>query len=130
MAKESRRALFHGSIENLKPGAVIEPLGGATKRAYATSNVDEAIEHTRQRVKTGFSQQIMGNKNPHHGYIYEVEPVEGDTTLTDANKSDAFKGAVHSEQGFRVSRQIASVLHPDPEARKTRDPLTNKPFGG
>jgi len=109
---EKRSELFHGTIENLKPGDIVEPLGGSNNRSYATSNLDEAVMHTQRKLQTGFSSRTMQQKNPHHGKIYEVEPIEGDATLQDASKAGDFQGAVHSEKGFRVSRQIASVLRP------------------
>jgi hypothetical protein len=109
---EARGQLFHGTIENLKPGDIVEPLGGKNNRAYATSDLKEAEMHTQRKLSTGFSSRTMEQKNPHHGKIYEVEPLEGDSTLQDASKAGDFQGAVHSEKGFRVSRQLASVLKP------------------
>lgn len=111
--------LFHGTIENLKPGDVIKP--GVGGRAWASSNLDRVVAHTTDRIASGLGYSSEG-QHPHHGNIYEVEPI-GQMTES-PHKSDYPEDFVAG--GFKVKGQVASVLNPDPVARKHRDPITNK----
>lgn len=117
-------ALFHGTIETLKPGDLIKPrtAGGA---AFATPNLKHAEAHTQDRIQSGLGFD-SASKNPHHGNIYEVEPI-GPNAHSDASNVD-FPGARSSTIGFVVKRQVASVLNPYIEARAGRDPITNSAY--
>ena len=121
---ERRDSFYHGTIENLQPGSIIKPRDERTS-AWATSNLQGAVKHTLDRIHSGLGQSSEG-QHPHHGNVYEVEPLENDSTFAQSPNRD-FPEAVSSKQGFRVSRQVASVLNPDPAARRHRDPITNKP---
>ena len=118
-------ALFHGTIETLKPGSVIKPLEEG-KNVWATKSFDYAQKHTIDRVSNGLGFSSEG-QHPHHGNINEVEPIKGDAVLKDNAELLGDKDTVVSRKGFRVKGQVASVLNPDLGARKHRDPITNKP---
>lgn len=124
MGSESRQSLFHGTIESLNPGDVVSPRDRGDV-SWATSNLHGAISHTQDRIQSGLGQGSEG-QHPHHGKVYEVEPLSSDSSFKPSPNRD-FPEAFTSQQGFRVSRQIASVLNPDLSARKHRDPITNKP---
>jgi hypothetical protein len=117
-------ALFHGTIETLKPGDLIKPrtTGGA---AFATPNLQHAEAHTQDRIQSGLGFDSVG-KHPHHGNIYEVEPI-GPNAHVDASNKD-FPGARSSKIGFVVKSHVASVLNPYIEARAGRDPITNSAY--
>lgn len=105
------RALFHGTIENLREGQLITPRtrGGV---AWASSDLGAVVEHTQDRTYTGLGHRGERYHPVHHGNIYEVEPVAQDPTLSEDSYSGT-KGAIHSKVGFRVKRHVASVLgHP------------------
>ena len=115
-------ALFHGTIETLKPGDLVKPrYSGA--RAWATPSLEDAEKHTQNRISSGLGFDSDG-KNPHHGNIYEVEPL---ISSEDASSTD-FPGAKSSTRGFIVKHQVASVLNPYIEARAGRDPITNSAY--
>ena len=101
------KQLFHGSIEDIKEGAIITP---RTKsgHAFATESFGGAVAHTQTRLGTGMG---LGDKskNVSHGKIYEVEPFPNDTSMEEAAFSGIVK-TVASKNGFRVKRQVASVL--------------------
>ena len=116
------RQLFHGTIETLKPGDLVKPrYSGA--RAWATPSLEDAEKHTQNRISSGLGFDSDG-KNPHHGNIYEVEPL---ISSEDASSTD-FPGAKSSTRGFIVKHQVASVLNPYIEARAGRDPITNSAY--
>ena len=71
--------LFHGTIESLPEGSLISPLHKGAN-AWATSDLNYAIKHTSDRVSTGLGLSSEG-QHPHHGNVYEVEPIEGDESL-------------------------------------------------
>ena len=98
--------LFHGTIETLKPGDLVQQHGGVV---WATNKLDYALEHTRDRTRSGFGAKPGGEYPVHHGNVYEVEPV-GDVK---ANTQEHNSGAFTSKSGFRVKAQVASVLGPD-----------------
>ena len=116
------KELFHGTIETLKPGDLVKPrYSGA--RAWATPSLEDAEKHTQNRISSGLGFDSDG-KNPHHGNIYEVEPL---ISSEDASSTD-FPGAKSSTRGFIVKHQVASVLNPYIEARAGRDPITNSAY--
>ena len=100
--------LFHGTIETLKPGDWIKPRT-PHGTAWATSDINAAVEHTQDRIQTGLGH---GDKrlDVDHGNVYEVEKLPwghyNDKPFT------ATPGAVGSATGFRVKDQVASVLKP------------------
>ena len=100
---------YHGTIENIPEGTMVTPRR-ANDWAWATNNLSGAIDHTRTRIGTGMGR---GDKSQAvtHGNIYEVEPVKGDETLSPPGES-GIPGAVASRVGFKVKKQIASVLKP------------------
>jgi hypothetical protein len=106
-------ALFHGTIETLKPGDLVKPRHSGAA-AWATPSLQDAEKHTQDRINSGLGFSSEG-KNPHHGNIYEVEPI-GPNAHSDASNTD-FPGARSSNIGFVVKRQVASVLNPYIEAR-------------
>jgi hypothetical protein len=115
-------ALFHGTIETLKPGDLVKPrYSGA--HAWATPSLQDAEKHTQNRISSGLGFESVG-KHPHHGNIYEVEPL---ISSEDASTPD-FPGARSSTRGFMVKRHVASVLNPYIEARAGRDPITNSAY--
>jgi hypothetical protein len=116
--------LFHGTIETLKPGDLVKPrYSGA--RAWATPSLEDAEKHTQDRISSGLGFDSVG-KHPHHGNIYEVEPL-APTLHSDASSTD-FPGARSSNIGFVVKSHVASVLNPYIEARAGRDPITNSAY--
>ena len=117
-------ALFHGTIETLKTGDLIKPrtAGGS---AFATPNLEHAEAHTQDRIQSGLGFDSVG-KHPHHGNIYEVEPI-GPNAHSDSSNVD-FPGARSSHIGFVVKNHVASVLNPYIEARAGRDPITNSAY--
>ena len=117
-------ALFHGTIETLKPGDLIKPRHSGAP-AYATPSLSDAEKHTQNRISSGLGFDSVG-KHPHHGNIYEVEPI-GPNAHSDASNTD-FPGARSSNIGFVVKNQVASVLNPYIEARAGRDPITNSAY--
>jgi hypothetical protein len=95
------KPLFHGTTENMKPGDIIKPtpqvISGLTE-AYATHNYDEAYNYAGARS--------LG-RHTLFGSVYEVEPLEKDTTLQKkpsllTNRKDVRT----SEVGFRVKRHV------------------------
>ncbi len=109
MAAENNlsKQLFHGSIEDIKEGEIITPrLKGGW--AFATQNIEGAVAHTQTRLGTGMG---LGNKSKSvsYGKIYEVEPLSKDTSLG-ASEVSGIDNTVASKEGFKVKRQVASVL--------------------
>jgi hypothetical protein len=98
------RELFHGSIEDIKEGATITP---RLKNgwAFATDSLEGAIAHTQTRLGTGMG---LGNesKSVSHG---EVESLPNDESVG-RSEASGIGGAIASKKGFKVKRQIASVL--------------------
>jgi len=94
-------ALFHGTIETLKPGDVIKP---RTEHgvAWATSDMDYALKHAHDRARSGFGVNDGGEYPVHHGSVYEVEPVG-------EHRQEEDKTIFTSRQ-FRVKGQVTSVL--------------------
>jgi hypothetical protein len=125
MSSPLSHQLFHGTIETLKPGAVIKPLEEG-KNVWATKSFDYAQKHTTDRISSGLGFSSTG-QHPHHGNIYEVEPLPADAVQSDNPELLGDKNTVVSKKGFVVKGQVASVLNPDLGARKHRDPITNKP---
>ena len=117
-------ALFHGTIETLKPGDLVKPRHSGAA-AWATPSLQDAEKHTQDRINSGLGFDSAG-KNPHHGNIYEVEPI-GPNAHSDASSKD-FPGARSSNIGFVVKEHVASVLNPYIEARAGRDPITNSAY--
>lgn len=117
-------ALFHGTIETLKTGDLIKPRHSGAS-AWATPSLQDAEKHTQDRISSGLGFDSVG-KHPHHGNIYEVEPV-GPNAHSDASNVD-FPGARSSNIGFVVKNHVASVLNPYIEARAGRDPITNSAY--
>lgn len=103
---EREEAFYHGTIENIPEGGVIEP---RTERghAWATKDLHAAIQHTQSRIGTGMGKSDT-SKSVSHGKIYEVTPV--DSKSVEEPGLSGTSGAVASRKGFKVSRQIASVL--------------------
>lgn len=103
---ERQNAFYHGTIENIPEGAVVEPRtkGG---HAWATTDLKSAVEHTQKRIHSGIGKSDE-NKTVSHGKIYEVTPVDEGSVETET--MSGIKNAVASRKGFKVSRQIASVL--------------------
>lgn len=99
-------ALFHGTIETFKPGDIIKPVSA---HAWATSDLQAALEHAHHRVVSGYGQGRDGEYPVHHGNVYEVEPIKPKSMITDITMSGTAK-AVASQDGFRVKGQVASVL--------------------
>jgi hypothetical protein len=100
-------SLYHGSIEDIREGATITPrLKGGW--AFATQNIEGAVAHTQTRLGTGMG---LGNesKNVSHGKIYEVDPISNDTSIGESEAS-GINSTIASKQGFKVKRQVASVL--------------------
>ena len=98
-------ALFHGTIETLKPGDVIRP---RTEHgtAWATSDLDYALKHTQHRTTTGMGERDGGEYPVHHGNVYEVEPAEG----TEFPKNAYGDKTIFAGRAFKVKSQVASVL--------------------
>jgi predicted transcriptional regulator len=101
------KQLFHGSIEDIREGATITPrLKGGW--AFATQSIEGAVAHTQTRLGTGMG---VGDKSKSvsHGKIYEVEPMSKDTSIG-ASEVSGIDNTVASRKGFKVKRQVASVL--------------------
>lgn len=97
------KPLFHGTTENIKVGDVIRPtpqvISGLTE-AYATHNYNEAYNYAGSRAS---------NRNALFGSVYEVEPLEKDTTIKKKKSllgDQRQKPIRTSEQGFRVKRHV------------------------
>lgn len=93
------KPLFHGTTENIKPGDIIKPtpqvISGRTE-AYATESLTEA---------KGYAGSRAWGRNTLFGSVYEVEPIEGDTTLKKGRSFLTNNANVHvSDLGFRVKR--------------------------
>ena len=117
-------SLFHGTIETLKPGDLVKPRHSGAA-AWATPSLADAEKHTQDRISSGLGFDSVG-KHPHHGNIYEVEPL-APSLHSDASSKD-FPGARSSNIGFIVKKHVASVLNPYIEARAGRDPITNSAY--
>ena len=95
------KQLFHGTIETLKPGDVIKP---RTEHgtAWATSDIQYALEHAHSRVRSGYGMNDGGEYPVHHGNVYEVEAMDEHRNTEDKH---IFVG-----RGFKVKDHVASVL--------------------
>lgn len=102
------RQLFHGTIETLKPGDVIKP---RTEHgtAWATDDLHYALNHAKDRVRSGFGANPGGEYPVHHANVYEVEPV---SDYKPGEYANTFVG-----KQFKVKNQIASVLGEDDNLR-------------
>ena len=110
--------LFHGTVETLKEGQQIRPRMDTW--AWATNDLNAAIEHTKDRTLSGLGQKPGGEYPVHHGNIYEVEPIHIAGGIDPTIKTETMsgtKGAVASSLGFKVKKHVASVLGPE-EDRK------------
>lgn len=108
------KALFHGTIETLKEGQQIRPR--MDTHAWATSDLQAAIEHTHDRTISGLGERSGGEYPVHHGNIYEVEPIHiagGIDPTIQTETMSGTKGAIASKIGFKVKRHVASVLGPE-----------------
>ena len=97
------QALFHGTIETLKPGDIIKP---RTEHgtAWATSDLNYALDHAKDRVRSGYGANDGGEYPVHHGNVYEVEPA-------DEHKIHPTEGShIFTGKAFKVKNQVASVL--------------------
>ena len=99
----SPKQFFHGTIETLNPGDIIKPRY-KNGTAWATSDLNYALQHTQKRVTDGYGINDGGEYPVHHGNVYEVEPAEGDS-YKEAHDKTIFTG-----NAFRVKGQVASVL--------------------
>ena len=110
--------LFHGTIETLNEGQQIRPRTGTW--AWATSDLNAAVEHTKDRTRSGLGEKSGGEYPVHHGNIYEVEPIHiaggVDPTIQTETMSGTH-GAIASQLGFKVKRHIASVPGPEEDRR-------------
>ena len=94
--------LFHGTIETLKPGDLIKP---RTEHgtAWATSDLSYALNHAKDRVRSGYGANDGGEYPVHHGNVYEVEPA-------DESKQAEHDTTIFTSRAFKVKNQVASVL--------------------
>lgn len=99
--------LFHGTIETLPEGKIIKPRDSHDV-AWATKRLDYALKHAQERTISGFGEKSGGEYPIHHANVYEVEPVSSEDVKH--NMLHADKDSVYSTEGFRVKRQVASVL--------------------
>lgn len=94
MNQNLSHVLFHGTTADLKPGDIVKPKNtGRRSVAYATSNMDYAINHAQDRVTS---------EGAHHGNVYELEP--------NPAAGEASYSRYYSEKGFVVKSKVASVL--------------------
>ena len=102
------KQLFHGTDANLKEGDIIKPakqkvLHDDQTLAFATNYYPEAHSYGYSRAK---------NNGALFGSVYEVEPLEGDTTLkrNPSLMGGKVRKSVHtSEKGFRVKKHVGWV---------------------
>ena len=98
------RALFHGSMVELKPGDVIKPVDRSygTPLAFATDNHGAA--------KAFATNDKTGEK----GHIYHVEPVDH-TDVSEPRPIKGFKygNEVLSKTGFRVVKKVPRKMSSD-----------------
>ena len=110
-------ALFHGTIETLKPGDVI----GQNRVAFATGNMDYALKHTSERVRSGLGDKPGGEYPVHHGNVYTVEPLGATESDPD---SELGATNVRTTGGLRVTGHVASVLGPEDDRRVIKNRFT------
>lgn len=113
--------LFHGTIETLKEGQQIRPRVDA--RAWATSDLQAAIEHTKDRTRSGLGERSGGEYPVHHGNIYEVEPIHiagGIDPTIETQTMSGTKDAIASKLGFKVKRHVASVPGPEEDRQRLK----------
>jgi hypothetical protein len=99
-ASNLSKPLFHGTTANLKEGDILKSDPKQGNLVYSTEDYKEA-----QR----YANVSMHRANAMIGSIYEVEPLEGDTTITKQRSAigDQRKVPVRvSEKGFRVKRHV------------------------
>ena len=101
------KQLFHGTDANLKEGDIIKPakqkvLHDDQTLAFATNYYPEAHSYGYSRAK---------NNGALFGSVYEVEPLEGDTTIKKLHSmnNDTSKPVRSSEKGFRVKKHVGWV---------------------
>ena len=101
------KQLFHGTDANLKEGDIIKPakslLHDDQELAFATTDYGLAHSYGYSRAK---------NNGALFGSVYEVEPLEGDTTLkrNPSLMGGKVRKSVHtSEKGFRVKKHVGWV---------------------
>ena len=95
------KALFHGTIETLKPGDVIKAPENGT--AWATSDLSYALDHAKDRTNSGYGVNPGGEYPVHHGHVYEVEPMG-------EYKDHSEDKTIFTGNSFKVKNQVASVL--------------------
>ena len=100
------KQLFHGTNANLKEGDIVKPakslLHDDQELAFATTDYGLAHSYGYSRAK---------NNGALFGSVYEVEPIEGDTTIKKLSSmnNDRSKPVRSSEKGFRVKKHIGWV---------------------
>ena len=100
------KQLFHGTDANLKEGDIIKPakslLHDDQELAFATTDYGLAHSYGYSRAK---------NNGALFGSVYEVEPLEGDTTIKKLHSmnNDTSKPVRSSEKGFRVKKHVGWV---------------------
>ena len=98
--------LFHGTNANLKEGDIVKPakslLHDDQELAFATTDYGLAHSYGYSRAK---------NNGALFGSVYEVEPMEGDTTIKKLHSmnNDTSKPVRSSEKGFRVKKHVGWV---------------------
>ena len=107
MAENRSERFYHGTIEHIPEGSTVTPRND-NGWAFATTDLQGAIAHTKTRIGTGMGRDDK-SKSVNHGNLYEVEPMEGDDTFGPVGIS-GISGSVASKKGFKVTKQIASVL--------------------
>lgn len=106
--------LFHGTIETLKPGDIIRP---RTEQgtAWATSDLNYALEHAHERARTGYGANDGGEYPVHHGNVYEVEPMD------EYKQHPTEEKTIFVGRQFKVKHQVASALGQEDNLRVIKD---------
>ena len=102
MSAPLSQQLFHGTIETLKPGDIVQSRHGEHGTAWATSNLNYALDHAHDRARSGYGANDGGEYPVHHGNVYEVEPA--------AETKQAEDKTIFTSKAFKVKGQVASVL--------------------
>lgn len=106
MSAPLSKPLFHGTSANLKEGDIIKPakslLHDDQVLAFATTDYGLAHSYGYSRAK---------NNGALFGSVYEVEPLEGDTTIKKLKSmnDDRSTPVRSSERGFRVKKHVGWV---------------------
>ena len=98
------KPLFHGTTANLKEGDILK--SDPKHNSNLVFSTQDYLEAHR------YAKVSMSRKNAMIGSVYEVEPLEGDTTITKQRSAigDQRKVPVRvSEKGFRVKRHVGWV---------------------